>query len=344
MELRGPRLELPAFALALALATPALARPLTLTPVGNPIPGVGPVGLTVAETRGGTYVIVGDHQGNTVRSLRLDRGTGALTPIGSIPLANGPSALAVSRNGQFVVATTLRGNDVTSLRLDAGTGALSPIGSVPSGGSGPLAVAINDNGVVVVANKDSDSVGVLQLDPQTGALRPIGSHTVGTGPSSITISGNQVVVGTSISNDVHLLRLDRFGALYPVDSAAIGARITSVATSANGNVLAVGTYPNGNVHGFVVGPRRLLSIGSTNTGGDITSLTISEGRLFVAGIQPARVASFELDRHGLQQTGNLAMTGLSSRTLAAVGGPGRTSYVIVNEYNNNQTLVVKAAP
>jgi DNA-binding beta-propeller fold protein YncE len=330
-------------ALALALAAPALARPVTLTPVGNPVPGVGPVGLGVAETRVGTYVVVADHQGNTVRSFGIDRTTGALTPAGSAAAPDGPSAVAVSRAGRYVVVAGLRSNDVSVFSLDASSGALARVGSpVPSGGSGPVALDVGDDGFVVVANKDSDQLGVLRLNLATGALVSVGSHAVGSGPADVKVAGGRVLVGHALSNDVHLLSLDRYGNLLPVDAKPVGARVTSVVVGPHGHLAAAGTYPNGDVHGFLVGHRGLTPLGATATGGDLTDLALSDrGTLFATGITPARVGAFDLTRHGLTLSGNLAMTGLSSRTLATVQGRHGT-FVIVNEYNNNQTVVLQA--
>ena len=326
--------------LGLTLACQVLAGPVTITPVGEPIPGVGPVGVAVATSRVGTYVVVADHQGNNVRSYGIDSRTGKLTLAGTAAVSDGPSAVAASRAGRYMVVASLRSNDLSVLRLDP-NGGLIPVGPpVSSGGSGPVSLDVNDDDMVVVANKDSNQLNVFRLDPN-GGLIDLGSRTVGTGPADVKISRNRVVVGHATSNDVHLLALDAAGTLHPIDSKPVGARVSSVAFGEHGRVATVSTFPDGTVHRFAVGPRGLTSMGSSATGGDITDLTIRDrGTVFVAGITPARVAAFDQTPQGLQQTGSLAMSGLSSRNLAIVGGR-RTTFVIVNEYNNNQTRVLE---
>lgn len=342
-----------------ALAATASHAELTLTPVGSTHPGVGPVGLATAQTSERAYVFVGDYQGDAVRSLRLDRATGTLTPVGSVALPNGPSALAVTSDAAFVLATSLRGNSVTSLRFDPVTGGLAPIGSVPSGGTGPTAIAVGKHGYVFVANRDSNEVGMLRLNPSTGGLVPIRSVPVGVSPSTVAVADNAVFVGHAGTNDVHQLRLNpATGGLTPVGSGVVGARIVSMAVDSIDTAEAkpgaalergthrvhVATYPNGEVHEFRAGPRRLVPVGSFTTGGDLTSIAPDgRGGIFAAGAQPGRLAAFDLHVTGLTPTGTLALSGLSSRTIATVPGtePG-TTLVIVNEYNNNQTLVVRA--
>jgi hypothetical protein len=312
---------------------------LDLAQVGAPLPGIGPVALDAIEFHSGTYVLIANYQNDDLRSLGIDPVTGQLTILGTAP--TGPSALAVSGDGRHVVCTNLLSNNVSTIRLDPDTGALSPVGLIPSGGNGPAAIAISDDGYVLVANRDSDTLGILQLDPVSGELATVGAAPVGDAPTAIKISWRSVVVGHALSNDVHMLELDRFGALHPVDVQNVGARVTSVAIDRRTVVAA--TYPNGVVHAFNLGPKGLEATGSYSTGGDITDLEYSwNGTLFAAGIAPARVAAFELDRHGLQQVGTLALSGLSSRTLATVRGTKRATWVILNEYNNNQTLVVTA--
>lgn len=106
---------------------------------------------------------------------------------------------------------------MTSFRIDPNSGTLSPVGAVPTGGNGPVNLDITSDGYVVIANKDSDNLGVVSIDRNTGTLSPIGAVPVGDAPNDVKVSGSHVVVGHSISTDVHLLWLDQFGALYPLD-------------------------------------------------------------------------------------------------------------------------------
>ncbi len=341
----GARSYVLAFGVVLACAAPAVAHPVTISPVGNPVPGQGPVGVAVAEPRGSDpFVLVADHLGNRVRSLRLNRRTGLLSPAGSADVPGRPSDLAVSRGAGFVLVSSLQTSQVSVLSLDARTGALAQVGSpLPSGGTGPLGLDITNDGFVLVANKDSDQIGVLRLNQRTGVLVSVGSHTVSSGPSKVRVAGNRVFVATAISNDVHMLHVDRYGNLLPRDTKPVGAPIYSLVVGLGGRAVAAGTYPNGDVHGFLAGPRRMVSIGSSPTGADITDmawLPQAGGTLVVTGNTP-RVAAFDIGRGGLSPSGNLPMIGVALRKMATVRGEGRTTFVIVNEYENHFTHVLE---
>lgn len=112
-----------------------------------------------------------------------------------------------------------------------------------------------------------------------------------------------------------------------------------------GPIAVAGTFA-GDVHGFLLAGRHLISLGTAATGGDITDVTISErGTLFVTGGIPGRVSAFELDnRLRLREVGTLALPGLTSRSLATVRGRGRgqTTWVLANEFQTNQTWVISA--
>jgi hypothetical protein len=171
---------------------------------------------------------------------------------------------------------------------------------------------------------------------------------VGDAPNDVKVSGRHVLVGHSITTDVHLLRVDQFGALYPLDRKSVGPVTTTIpgvtGVSIRGPIAAASTF-TGEVHGFLILGRRLVSIGSAQTGGDITDLEISDrGTLFVTGGIPGRVSAFELDnRFRLQQVGTVTLPGLTSRTLATIRGRGQTTWVLANEYRGNQTWVISAS-
>jgi hypothetical protein len=306
--------------------------------------------LAVAETPGGTYGIVAEFNGNQVRSLKIDRTSGLLSLVGSVSLPNGPSALAVSPGAQVLLATTLHGNNVMSYAIDRSTGALSPIDAVPTGGNGPVNLDISNGGFAVIANKDSNGLGVVKIDPNSGLLTLVGSVAVGNAPNDVKITGRRVVVGHAISNDVHLLRLDRFGALYPLDVKPAGAgtsRVTSMAV--HGRDVVAGTF-DGLVHYYRIRSDQLFPRGVYDTGGDITDITIVKGgplnkTLLVAGGIPNRVTAFELDGDELVESGSLLFPGApTSRTLATTRGWRRVTYVLVNEFQGNQTWVIAAQP
>jgi 6-phosphogluconolactonase (cycloisomerase 2 family) len=324
-----------------ATAAPAAATPLTLTPAGSTVPGVGPVGIDAMPTRSGGLVIVGDHQGDTVRSLQHDRTTGGLRPASSVPL-DGPSAVRFALEGRYAVVSSLPSNEVISYSVDRRTGAMTLRSRAPSGGTGPVALDVSTEGFVVVANKDSDNLGVLTINPK-GFLDAVGTMPVGDGPAGVRIDHGNVLVPHANSFDVHQLRLDRFGALHPIGTAALGARVSSVAFVAP-DIAVASTYPNGDLHAFRVERTGLDALGTTPSGADVMYLTM-DPRGFLHAVGSTRLASFEVSAKtgGATEVATLPLTGLSSRTLVAVAAGTSASDVVVNEYNGNATFVVRAS-
>lgn len=325
-------------ALAIALLSgPASGGPLVLSPVGD-VPAEAPCGLTVAESRAAAFAMVGDHEGDAVRSLRIDRTSGLLTLVGSVTLPNGPSALAVAPGGRFVLGTTLRGNDVTSYSIDRTSGLLTLVGSTTSGGQRPVNLAVGKGGFAIIANADSDNVGVVKIDRTSGLLTLVGSVTVGDAPSDVKVSGRKVIVATS--TDVHYLALSKSGSLEPMDVESVGASpVTSV--DVRGSWVAAGTF-GGEVHTFRIRRGNLTPLGANPTGGDITDVAFSpDGTLFVTGGFPPRLSAFDLEPFA--QVGTVAFgPALTSRTLAITRGNKRTDWVMVNEFQSDRTVVVSA--
>ncbi len=166
---------------------------------------------------------------------------------------------------------------------------------------------------------------------------------VGNAPSDVKVSGRFVLVGHMISNDLHLLHLDRFGMLYPLDVEPLGTTmVTSVAV--RGRLAVASTY-GGDVHGFIIGPRQLIPLGAHPTGLDLTDVEISDrGVLFATGWTIPAISAFELDPRGqFQQVGTLPLAGSSFRKMALVRG-WWTTYVLINEQHNNQTVEIAAQP
>jgi hypothetical protein len=165
---------------------------------------------------------------------------------------------------------------------------------------------------------------------------------VGAGPNDVEVKGRHVVVGTAVSNEVQLLRLDRHGALHPVDARPVGASEVSGVTI-KGSLVVASTFA-GELHAFLIGARSLKPLGAYPTGSDVTDVAFApNGALFVAGGLPGRLASFSFHKkRGLEDASTLPLAALVSRTLATVKGKKGTTFVIANEFQGDQTIVVAA--
>jgi len=128
-----------------------------LTPVpGSPFAGGdGPISVAVDPT--GQFAYVANEsiknysagRPGTVSGYRIDRKTGALTPVPGSPFAGGdvPRSVTVDPTGQFAYVTNDYSNTISGYRIDRKTGALTPVPGSPSvGDGGPLSVAVDPTG------------------------------------------------------------------------------------------------------------------------------------------------------------------------------------------------------
>lgn len=80
---------------------------------------------------------------NTISGYRIDRKTGALTPVPGSPFATemGPIGLAVDPRAPFVYVANIGSNTVSIYSINRETGALTLAGSLATGNE-PFSVAI----------------------------------------------------------------------------------------------------------------------------------------------------------------------------------------------------------
>ena len=90
--------------------------------------GINP--FDVALSWDSKYALIANLGSNDVATVRIDPATGALTPVGSVPVPGSPDLVAVNPDGIAAVASSAT-NVLTSVRIDPATGALTPVGSVP---------------------------------------------------------------------------------------------------------------------------------------------------------------------------------------------------------------------
>ncbi len=322
-----------------------LNRPLTLTPVGNVVPGKAPLAISVVSGDN-PHVLIGNYRGKRLKSWDLEDITGNITAEGTARVQKGISDITTTKiNGRtYVYTANIALSDVGALRLDAGTGALSPIGNVSSGGVGPVALDVAFSGgqnFICVANRDSANLGVFRLD-RGGALSPIGSTPLPPDPIDLKATGNQVIVGTS-PGIVALGRVEPNGFVTPLDAENLGQQITAMAV--RGNRLAVGTTL-GDVWTYKIGTTSLNFLQRNELGkGFISDLTFSKkSTLFAVGGDPGWLAAYKFPKSGsLSLRAEFSLTGQSTRTIATVKGDEKgETFVIMNEFHLNQTQVFRA--
>ena len=322
----------------------ANAGPRTLTPVGNPIKGKAPFAVDTVETLNGTFAVIGENQGNKVRSYAVDRATGALISVDTQKLLKGASDLKFIVGPRRLLAiSNLKSDNVDVLSLDD-AGKLIPVSDAPSGGKGPIALDVMDEGFAMVANRDTENMVVIKVDPVTGAMSIVNNIPLAPAPRAVKTTGQKVIVGHD-SGILGIFKVDRAsGAIILTHVENVGAQVTSMDIKAKR--LAVGTF-EGDVFIYKITKLSLKLLKKNSIGSSIvTDVSFSDKKtLFVTDVNPGRVAAFDLAKNGkLKLSGELQLTGQSSRALATVPGENKKdTFVIINEFSNNRTLVVKAS-
>jgi 6-phosphogluconolactonase len=162
-----------------------------LAPEASVAPGAGP--RHVAIHPNGKFAYVTNELGNTITAFDLDRETGALTEIQTIPTLpegwHGVSTTAeivVSPDGRFVYDSNRGHNSIAIFSIDASSGRLTPVGFEPTQGKTPRGFTIDPTGnFLIVANQDSDNIVVFRIDHRSGKLTPTGSSIKVSLPSSL---------------------------------------------------------------------------------------------------------------------------------------------------------------
>jgi len=154
-----------------------------LSPLAGCLPETGPssdagplvayVGTFSAPLRDmlPTQVDLPPGNGRGIHRFRIDRATGALTPLGSVESGTSPSCLAVNAAGTRLYSaneTDRAGDDkqgtVSAFGVDRADGGLKLLNTVRSGGAGPTYISVHPGGRhLLVANYFGGSVAVLPI-------------------------------------------------------------------------------------------------------------------------------------------------------------------------------------
>jgi 6-phosphogluconolactonase (cycloisomerase 2 family) len=155
-----------------------------------------------------TQVDLPPGNGRGIHLFRIDRKTGAMTPVGDVEMGTSPSCLALNRAGTCLYSaneTDRLGDDkqgsVSAFAVNRADGRLQLLNTVRSGGAGPTYVSVHPIGShLLVANYFGGSVAVLPIfsDGRLGDASDVklASGTIGptrathAPPGSFAISGH----------------------------------------------------------------------------------------------------------------------------------------------------------
>ena len=202
-----------------------------------------------------TQVDLPPGNGRGIHIFRVDRGTGAMSPVGIVEVGTSPNCLALNaaRTRLYSSNETDRVGDdkqgtASAFAVNRADGSLQLLNTVRTGGAGPTYVSVHPRGRhLLVANYFGGSIAVLPIaddgrlrDPSDvkvdeGAIGP--THATNAPPGSFALSGHERTHAHMIAADrsgrfvVHAdLGLDKIfvwrfdeqrGTLAPSDSASV---------------------------------------------------------------------------------------------------------------------------
>jgi 6-phosphogluconolactonase (cycloisomerase 2 family) len=233
----------------------------------------------------------------SIAAIRYDVATGALEPIGSQPLAAGPSAVSMHPAGGFAYASTFapgtQSGDVSIFRVDS-SGALGVFASA-STGKRPACITLDAAGTFAyVAGHDSSDISVYAIDRHTGAWSLVDNLLTRVGPNDLAIvegphvqswTPRFVHVTNSGSDDISAFRID------PVTGALteVGARVPtgispiSLAIDPKQRFVYVASQSSSNVSLYLLSPSTgaLFEVNpTTNVAGQPTHIAVDPSGRF----------------------------------------------------------------
>ena len=157
----------------------------------------------------------------------IDRATGALTPVGTGPLAESFPYIHHDRTGRFVLGASY-GANLVSVNPVGGDGRIGdPIQTIPTARNAHAIRTDNTNRFVFVPHLGTDQVFQFLFDPKSGRLTantpPVLQLKAGTGPRHLITSADNryVYLLNELTATVTTLALDgRTGLLTEVSSAS----------------------------------------------------------------------------------------------------------------------------
>ena len=139
-----------------------------------------------------SYMYISLQDEDKIRIFTLDAGTGHLTPKGEVPVAGGPSVLALSPDRHVLYVGYRTVPAISSFRIDPATGGLTPQGTVASTHA-PTFLAPDRTGRYMLsayyqggyaAVHPLDANGAVGAPPCDTLATAMGAHAIQTDPSN----------------------------------------------------------------------------------------------------------------------------------------------------------------
>jgi DNA-binding beta-propeller fold protein YncE len=208
-----------------------------LTLAGTVATGALPKSIAVHPS--GNFVYVGNEASRYLSMYIVDRGTGSLTPNGTLPnVVLNPVSLAVTPDGRFAYALDGAGG-IARMSVNTTTGTLSLLGntgaSIPT--SSAYTLAIRPDGKYLYESSTQSqgaSIQIYALDNTTGALTAQPAVTVGSNdPIRIAIDsqGRNLYAVRTGARTVTTFAIDTAGGLTPLSTQSTQVDPSGIAVS-----------------------------------------------------------------------------------------------------------------
>jgi|HubBroStandDraft_5_1064220.scaffolds.fasta_scaffold105032_1 6-phosphogluconolactonase len=163
-----------------------------LTPVnGSPFQtGPNPGGLAISPS--GAFLYTADSAINSISEFSIDS-TGALTelpnsPFGQASSLTNPVSLLIDPTGQYMFVANEGSSNLSAYTIGSDGGLTVLSTPTFSTGAQPNYTIMDSSGKYLLAGLQSGSIQVFVLDSSTGILTPEVTYSIGSTPSSITIT------------------------------------------------------------------------------------------------------------------------------------------------------------
>jgi len=183
---------------------------------GSVAVGRDPAGL-VLDGRGRLYVA--DRESRQVSVVD----TATMTRIGTVPVGEGPFALALNPAQDRLYVANVRSGDLHAID----TATLTGVGRAALGGM-PYGVAVSGDGArILVTNQQAGTLAVLDA-----ALQPVATIPVGRYPEGVAVAGDRAYVANWFSDSVSVIDLSSLAetARLPVGEGPRGLAVLSQET------------------------------------------------------------------------------------------------------------------
>ena len=224
------------------LGTPVSDGGQSCFPIGTPVLGSQPIGITA--TAFVNYLYVADQGTHSIYAYSVDYASGVLTPLTNNNFQAGvkPSAIASDPTGRFVYVTDQYQNVILGYNILSGGALVSQVNGPFPTDLYPYSMVIDPRGkFLYVTNYNSNDVRAYTIQSATG--NPVSISTgygTGTGPTCIVVEpayGRYVYTANNLDNSVTGFKLDpHTGELVTALNSPFpaGGLPDCIATAANG--------------------------------------------------------------------------------------------------------------